>query len=73
MPKKPSFVTKQNKIDLLTHFQRMTDMSPAVMAELLGVTTQGMKYWLDGSREIPTPVAKLLHILNSKPEMINLL
>jgi len=40
-------------------------------AMILGVTNQCIKNWVQGSREIPPPVLKLIVLLNNKPELIN--
>jgi len=40
------------------------------LAELLGMTKQGVQYWVEGKRKIPEPIGRLLDFLSRNMDRI---
>ena len=62
-----------NDIDMsredLREWMRTHDMSADELAEMLGLTTQAVLYWVQGKRKIPEPIGRLLVFLGQRPQM----
>ena len=63
-----------NDIDMsredLREWMRTHDMSADDLAEMLGLTTQAVLYWVQGKRKIPEPIGRLLVFLGQRPQMM---
>lgn len=42
-------------------------------ASLIGVTHQAVRYWINGKREVPPPVVKLIKLVIAEPQLVNYL
>lgn len=40
------------------------------LAELLGMTKQGVQYWVEGKRKIPEPIGRLLDFMSRNMDRI---
>ena len=54
----------------LIQWMRTHDMSADELAEMLGLTTQAVLYWVQGKRKIPEPIGRLLVFLGQRPQMM---
>ena len=57
-------MTPQQLEKFLTDF----DLSNKDFAELLGVTPNAVRWWLEGGRKVPPTVAKLVRYFESHPK-----
>ena len=54
----------------LIQWMREQDMNNEDLAEMLGLTTQAVLYWVQGKRKIPEPIGRLLVFLGQRPQMM---
>ena len=40
------------------------------LADYLGMTKQGVQYWLSGHRKIPEPMGRLLNFFDLRPQLL---
>ncbi len=59
-------MSPQQLIDFRTKFS----LSDKGLANLLGVTFQGVRLWESGQRAIPTTTVKILNLLNRNPHLM---
>ena len=49
----------------------LMNMRPKELAELLGCSVTAVNFWLNGRRNIPEPIARILDLMARRPELIN--
>lgn len=54
----------------LIQWMREQEMTNEDLAEMLGLTTQAVLYWVQGKRKIPEPIGRLLVFLGQRPQMM---
>lgn len=54
----------------LVDFRKNTELSQADLAELLGITLQGVRLWEDGKRDIPETTARLIRLFKKYPQLV---
>lgn len=53
---------------ILRQWMRDHNMGHKELAEWLGLTDQAVIHWLNGAREIPEPIGRLLNYFDLRPE-----
>lgn len=53
----------------LAKWMKKHDYNTQELADMLGVTTQAVTYWLTGMREIPEPIGRMLNFFDNYPKM----
>jgi DNA-binding transcriptional regulator YiaG len=54
----------------LRAWMRKNNFKSQELAEYLGMTNQGVTYWIEGKREIPEPIGRLFNFLDQRPHLL---
>lgn len=54
----------------LDKFMKLHGISEREMAEIIGVTVQGVRFWLSGERDINVTVSRVIRLFQKDPKII---